>query len=160
MPAISAELQKKIKSWTWIQSLPFDVLKSLTNEQLALTVGKNMGTLGQQFLHMINVRHQYAAAVEARKVAARPEIDRSMSKSVAALMEAWDQANTRVIAAIQNASDETQIDWTYWGLAEMNIHDHFNVLMDHETLHSGQIIVYLRTHEIPFPESWKAWGLI
>jgi hypothetical protein len=26
-------------------------------------------------------------------------------------------------------------------------------------LHSGQLVVYLRTHELPFPKSWSAWGL-
>lgn len=157
---ISQELQKKIKSWTWIQSLPFDVLKSLTNEQLGLTVGKNMGTLGQQFLHMTRVRFQYAEAVETRKVAEVTEIiDRTAANSQVALIKIWERANVRLIAAIKNAGDDTQIEWTHWGIAEMNIHDHFNVLMDHETLHSGQLVVYLRTHEIKFAESWKAWGL-
>jgi len=44
-------------------------------------------------------------------------------------------------------------------LGSMNLQDHLHVLMDHETLHIGELVVYLKTHEIPFPESWSMWGL-
>ena len=57
-------IQKKIDDWTYIQNLPLDVLKNLSDEQLILTVGKNMGTLGEQFRHMCRVRFQYAEAIE------------------------------------------------------------------------------------------------
>lgn len=160
MPELGSELRKKIKSWTWIQSLAFDVLNTLSDEQLALTVGKNMGTLGQQLLHMTRMRFQYAEAIETRRVAEVAEpIDREIARSKAKLTALWERANRRVILAVENAGDEAQINWQHWGLAEMNIHDHLNVLMDHETLHNGQLIVYLRTHELPFPPSWSAWGL-
>jgi uncharacterized damage-inducible protein DinB len=160
MPELSPELRKKIKSWTWIQSLALDVLNMLSEEQLSLTVGKNMGTLGQQLLHMARVRFQYAEAIESLRVAEMAEpIDRGLAASKAGLLAVWERANRRVISAVENAGDEAQINWEHWGLAEMNIHDHLNVLMDHETLHNGSLIVYLRSHELPFPESWKAWGL-
>lgn len=161
---MTKEIQNKIESWKWIQGLAFDVLKMLSDEQLGLTVGKNMGTLGEQFRHMIRVRFQYAEAIENKKVTDVIEkIDPDVAKSKEKIIELWEKANKKLLAAFENANPDeletTMIDWKHWGVDEMNIHDHFNALMDHETLHEGQIIVYLRTHDIKFPESWKAWGL-
>ena len=157
-------IQNKIESWKWIEGLAFDVLKILSSEQLGLTVGKNMGTLGEQFRHMIRVRFQYAEAIENKKVDNTIEkIDPEVAKLKAKLIELWERANQKLLAALENTNPEqlenSMINWRYWGVDKMNIHDHFNALMNHETLHEGQIIVYLRTHDIKFPESWKAWGL-
>lgn len=161
---MTKEIQNKLESWKWIQGLAFDVLKMLSDEQLGLTVGKNMGALGEQFRHMIRVRFQYAEAIENKKVDNTIEkIDPVVAKSKTELIELWEKANKKLLAVLENTNpDELEnmmINWKHWGVDEMNIHDHFNALMDHETLHEGQIIVYLRTHDIKFPESWKAWGL-
>lgn len=157
-------IQNKIESWKWIEGLAFDVLKILSSEQLGLTVGKNMGTLGEQFRHMIRVRFQYAEAIENKKVDNTIEkIDPEVAKLKAKLIELWERANQKLLAALENTNPEqlenSMINWRYWGVDKMNIHDHFNALMNNEKLNEGQIIVYLRTHDIKFPESWKAWGL-
>lgn len=159
---MTKEIQKKIEDWKWIQSLAFDVLKMLSDEQLGLTVGKNMGTLGEQFRHIARVRFQYAEAIENKKIAdAIEKIDPNVAKSKAGLIELWEKANQKLLAVLENTDEleNIMIDWKHWGGDEMNIHDHFNVLMDHETLHNGQIVVYLKTNDLTFPKSWEAWGL-
>lgn len=161
---MNKEIKKKIEDWNYIQNLGFDVLKMLTDEQLNFTVGKNMGTLGEQFRHMARVRLQYAEAVETRKVGNTSEtIDPDIAKSTTRLTGLWENANQKLLSALEKANpDELEgamIDWRHWGVDGMNIHDHLNVLMDHETLHNGQIIVYLRTMGLKFPKSWAAWGL-
>lgn len=161
---MSKEIQKKIEDWQFIQNLAFDVLKMLSDEQLGFTVGKNMGTLGEQFRHMARVRFQYTEAIETKKVSDTIEkIDPTVAKSQVRLIELWEKANKKLLNVLAKmSSDEVEntiIDWKHWGIDEMNIHDHLNALMDHETLHNGQIIVYLRTMELKFPKSWEAWGL-
>ncbi len=161
---MNKEIEKKIEDWKFIQNLAFDVLKMLSDEQLGFTVGKNMGTLGEQFRHMARVRFQYAEAIETKKVDNTIEkIDPEVAKSKSKLIELWEKANQKLLAVLQNADpdelENTMINWKHWGVDEMNIHDHFNALMDHETLHNGQIIVYVRTMGLKFPEGWKAWGL-
>lgn len=161
---MNKEIKKKVEDWTWIQGLAFDVLKMLSDEQLELTVGKNMGTLGEQFRHIARVRFQYAEAIENRKITDIIEkIDPNVAKSKSGLVELWEKANNKLITILEKIdSDELKklkINWKHWGVDEMDVHDHLNALMDHETLHNGQIIVYLRTHELKFPESWEAWGL-
>ncbi|MEK7642194.1 MAG: DinB family protein [Patescibacteria group bacterium] len=155
------EIQKKIEDWTYIQNLGFDVLKSLSDNQLGLTVGKNMGTLGEQFRHMCKIRFQYAEAIENKVLGKTIEkIDLNVAKSKELLVDLWQRANGRLLKALGGVdSDDLEIDWQYWHVNTVNIHDHLNYLMDHETLHNGQIIVYLRTHELSFPESWADWGL-
>ena len=161
---MSTEIRKKIEDWKFIQQLPFDVLNMLSSEQLGLTVGKNMGTLGEQFRHMIRVRFQYTEAIENKKVDNTIEkIDPDVAKSKAGLIELWEKANKKLLAVLENADpnelENTMINWKHWGVDEMNIHDHLNALMDHETLHNGQLIVYLRSNDLEFPESWNIWGL-
>src|SRR3989338_1996246 len=161
---MNKEIKKKIEDWNFIQNLAFDVLKTLSDEQLGFTVGKNMGTLGEQFRHMARVRFQYAEAIETKKVDTVIEkIDPAVAKSKVKLVELWEKANQKLLNVLEgpNSSEleSTMIDWKHWGADEMNIHDHLNALMDHETLHNGQIIVYMRTMGSKFPKSWEAWGL-
>ena len=161
---MNKEIEKKIEDWKFIQNLAFDVLKMLTDDQLGFTVGKNMGTLGEQFRHMARVRFQYAEAIETKKVDNTIEkIDPEVAKSKAKLIGLLEKANQKLLAVLKNSDpdnlENAMINWKHWGINEMNIHDHFNALMDHETLHNGQIVVYLRTMELKFPKSWETWGL-
>ena len=161
---MNKEIKKKIEDWNFIQNLAFDVLKTLSDEQLGFTVGKNMGTLGEQFRHMARVRFQYAEAIETKKVDTVIEkIDPAVAKSKIKLVELWEKANQKLLNVLERSNPEeledTTINWSNWGVGEMNIHGHLNVLMDHETLHNGEIIVYLRTMGFTFPKSWEAWGL-
>ena len=161
---MTKEIEKQIEDWKFIQGLGFDVLKMLNDEQLGFTVGKNMGTLGEQFRHMARVRFQYTEAIETKKVDNTIEkIDPVVAQYKDKLIELWERANQKLLNVLKNADpndlEKKAIDWKHWGVNEMNIHDHLNALMDHETLHNGQIIVYLRTMELKFPKSWEAWGL-
>jgi uncharacterized damage-inducible protein DinB len=49
-----------------------------------------------------------------------------------------------------------KIDWfgEKWGLDQ-----HLQALIEHEILHHGQLVVYLRTLDLKFPQSWEIWGL-
>lgn len=120
-----------------------------------------MGTLGEQSRHMCRIRFQYAEAIENKALGKTIEkIDLDVAKSKEALIDLWQGANKKLSEVLEAVdSDSLGIDWKYWGDDMVNIHDHLNYLMDHETLHNGQIIVYLRTHDISFPKSWQSWGL-
>ncbi|MBI3633100.1 MAG: DinB family protein [Candidatus Vogelbacteria bacterium] len=161
---MNTRIKGQIEGWKFIQNLAFDVLKMLPDEQLDFTVGKNMGTLGEQFRHIIRVRTQYTEAIENNKVADTIEkIDPNVARSKTKLLKLWEMANQRLLSVLENTDSEALekkiIDWTHWGIESMNIHGHLNALMDHENLHNGQLIVYLRTMDLKFPKSWKSWGL-
>ena len=161
---MTTDIKSKLENWEFQRGLALDILKQLTDDQLSLTVGKHMGTLGEQFRHMARVQIQYTEAVKNKKITPIEKVvDPNVAQSKGKLLELWEQANSEMFAVLEGLSDqETKdliIDWKYWKIDSMNLLNHLDALLDHENLHNGQIIVYLRTHEIPFPKSWEAWGL-
>ncbi len=136
---MTKEILKKIEDWKYIQSLGLDVLKMLSDEQLGFTVGKNMGTLGEQFRHMARVRFQYAEAIETKRIDNTIEkINPVVAKSKIKLVELWEKANQKLLNVLEKANadelENTIINWKHWGVDEMNIHDHFSTTV----LHSQQ----------------------
>ena len=161
---MNKEISRQVENLKFCQDLAIDILKMLTDEQLDFTVGKNMGTLGEQFRHMARVRLQYSEAIENKKVEPTKEtIDPSIAKSKEKLIELWEKINKKIPQILERMSAEElenlKIDWKHWGIDSMNIYSHLQALIDHENLHNGQTIVYIRTMGLKFPESWKAWGL-
>lgn len=161
---MNKEISRQIENLKFCQDLAMDILQMLTDEQLGFTVGKNMGTLGEQFRHMARVRLQYSEAIENKKVEPTKEtLDLSIAKSKERLIELWEKVNQKIPQILEKISAEElenlKIDWKHWGVDSMDIYRHLQALIDHENLHNGQIIVYVRTMGLKFPESWKAWGL-
>lgn len=115
---MTKEIEKKIKDWEYIQNMSFDILKSLEDNLLDFTVGKNMGTLGEQFRHMCRVRLQYAEAIENKKLGKTIEkIDPTVAKSKEKLTKLWERANKKLLDTLEMVdSDDLLIDWKYWGL--------------------------------------------
>lgn len=161
---MSSDLQSKIDNWKFHRGLALDILKSLNDNQLGLTVGKNMGTIGEQFRHMAKVQIQYMEAIKNKKIGhVEYKIDPGVAKSKEKLLELLEMADKKMLDTLEELPDDQAvdlvIDWKYWGVESMNLSSHLDALLDHENLHNGQLIVYLRTYEIPFPKSWEAWGL-
>lgn len=158
------QLNYSFQAWKFHRGLAIDILKSLNDEQLQLTVGQNMGTLGQQFRHMVKIEMEYLEAIQNKKVAPPKEKpDRAIAGSKEALLSAFENAEKKItdtLNALESEDPEKyMIDWTHWDVPEMNLIDHMQALADHTNLHNGEIIVYAKTHNIPFPKSWEPWGL-
>lgn len=155
-------LQEKLEQWRFHRGLSLDLLRSLSEEQLELTVGENMGTLRAQFCHMARVQTQYVDALTTGKIAptSKPKVIPSSKEE---LLTALQTLDAKLAQTLEGFSEEQarafHIDWSLWHAPAMNVMGHLQALLEHEILHHGQWIVYGRTHRITFPESWKAWGL-
>src|SRR3990167_10149238 len=66
---MNQQLNYHLQAWKFHRGLALDILKSLTEDQLKLTVGKNMGTLGQQFRHIAKIELEYLDAIKSKKIA-------------------------------------------------------------------------------------------
>lgn len=155
-------LNYHFQAWKFHRGLALDILKSLPDDQLQLTVGKNMGTLGQQFRHIAKIELEYIDAIKNKKVApVSGRLDRSLSNSKEGLLNVFEQNEKELTELLNSIQDPENfmIDWTHWDVKEMNLIDHIQALADHNNLHNGEIIVYAKTHDIPFPKSWEPWGL-
>jgi len=161
---MNKQLISPFQAWKFHRGLALDILKSLTNNQLKLTVGKNMGTLGMQFRHILKIEIEYLEAIKNKKVAPVEEkLDKDLWTSKEALITVFNDVETRMTESLNSLESEDpekyMIDWTHWSMDKMNLIDHIQALADHNNLHNGEIIVYARTHDIPFPKSWEPWGL-
>lgn len=149
-------------SWKFHRTLALDLLKSLSHEQLSLTVGNNMGTLGQQFRHIAKIELEYLDAIKNKKISVKPgRLEKSVSESRESLLKIFDNTEkelTEILNSIEY-QENYMIDWKEWNMGEMNLIDHIQALADHNNLHNGELIVYARTHNFPFPKSWEPWGL-
>lgn len=161
---MNKKLISPYQSWRFHRGLALDILKSLDEEQLQLTVGENMGTLGRQFRHIVKIEIEYLEAIKNKKVApVQEKLSKDLSNSKEALIAVFDDVERKMADLLKSLEEEDpekyMIDWTHWSMDEMNLVDHIQALADHNNLHNGEIIVYAKTHNIPFPKSWEPWGL-
>jgi uncharacterized damage-inducible protein DinB len=160
---MNKKLISPFQAWKFHRGLALDILKSISDEQLKLTVGKNMGTLGQQFRHIVKIEIEYLEAIKNKKVApVQEKLDKNLWTSKKALIEVFDDVEKRMTELLNSISEDPEnymIDWKHWSMEDMNLIDHIQALADHSNLHNGEIIVYARSHDIPFPKSWEPWGL-
>ena len=156
-------LNMALSQWDFHHALSMDLLKSLADEQLTLTIGKNVHTLGEQFRHMARVQVQYVEALETRRIAVPlVAIEADMAQSRARLFDLRTETDVKMrelLAKFSNEElDKTGINWEYWGALSMKIPQHILALADHENLHNGQLIMYVTMLGLQFPESWNVWG--
>lgn len=136
------------------------MLGALPDEQLSLTVGKNMGTLGAQFRHIAEVEFQYSEAIESGILTALKEkVDKNTAGSTEALRSLLERSHMALKKGLETVNDDQIVDWEYWGEGKISLEMHIHYLTDHEILHHGELVVYFKTHSISFPKSWAAWGL-
>lgn len=56
--------------------------------------------------------------------------------------------------------DDTAFDSIIdWGQEKVDVYEHLQRMVNHETLHHGQLIVYRKALDRAFPASWAAYGL-
>jgi len=104
---MNKELSRQTENLKFCQDLAMDTLKMLSDEQLDFTIGKNMGTLGEQFRHMARVRLQYSEALETKIVSPTEKtIDPSIAKSKEKLIELWQNVNLKIPQILGKMSAE------------------------------------------------------
>ena len=159
---MNKQLNYHFQAWKFHRGLALDILQSLNEDQLRLTVGKNMGTLGMQFRHIAKIELEYLDAIKTKKIdPSSNRLEKSISNSKESLLNVFDETEKELAELLNPIQDPESfmIDWTHWDIKEMNLIDHIQALADHNNLHNGEIIVYAKTHDIPFPKSWEPWGL-
>lgn len=138
-----------------MRKLILDLLDAIPEEKLALTVGKNMGSLGAQFRHIGSVQSCYSKALKTGTIDFEYKRDPSIENSKERL-QSFLEETTREMLELIDKNPEAKINW--FG-KELSLEEHLVALIEHEILHQGELIVYIRSLDIPFPKSWELWGL-
>ena len=137
-----------------MRQLIMALLDAVLEEKLTLTVGKNMGSLGAQFRHMGSVQACYSKAIQTGKIDFKYEKDASIENSKEKLKSFLEETTKEMLDLVEK-NPQAKINW--FG-EELSLENHLVGLIQHEILHQGELIVYARTLEIPFPQSWSLWG--
>lgn len=115
-----------------------------------------MGTLGKQFRHIGDVQLCYTEAIKSGKISFdHYRRDYSLENSKQKLLDFLQETDQDFLRLVEENSG-VEIDWfgEKWTLEQ-----HLQALIEHEILHHGQLVVYLRTLNLKFPKSWELWGL-
>ena len=149
-------LKQLLKDWRAGRQLTFDLLDELPEKHLSFAVGKNMGTIGKQYRHIGDVQICYNEAIKTGKADFNKyKRDYSLENSKEKLKAFLEAVNQEMLKLIEENQD-VKIDW--FG-EEWDIKKHIKALIEHEILHQGELVVYIRALGIKFPKSWELWGL-
>lgn len=150
------EIQKTLEHWIELRQLTLDLLQAVPEEKLSFTPGENMGTLGKQFRHIGDVQICYSDALLSQKIDfSTYKRDYSLESSKEALATFLQEVEREMQLRIQEAG-QVEIEW--FG-EQYTLSKHLEALIEHEILHQGELVVYIRLLGIPFPKSWELWGL-
>ena len=150
------ELKQLTEDWQAMHQLTLDLLNELPEENLSYTVSKNMGTIGKQYRHLGDVQICYNEAIKTGKINFdKYRRDYSLENSKEKLKAFLLEINEEMLKLMKE-NPEIKIDW--YG-EEWSLKQHLKALIEHEILHHGELIVYIRTLGLKFPKSWRLWGL-
>ncbi len=154
----STKLEIVKTQWTFARGLTLDFMESLTESDLAYSPGGNLGPLWKQFRHVGSVQECYMEALITRQMRFEYRDKNFNAAPTKALLLAYLRAlNTELIITLDSLDWEQTIRWS--GDDQPKVLEHLLRLVNHETLHHGEWIVYLRLLGKDCPESWRAWGV-
>ena len=150
------DLKSKIDSWKLFRNLTYDLLESLSEKDLTKKVGKTMGSIGKQFRHLGDVQLCYNEALKTGKIDfGKYRRDYSIEGSKLKLRQFLEEMDDEMYSLIEK-NNTVEINW---GFAKISLIEHLDFLIQHEILHHGELIVYIRSLELRFPKSWEElWG--
>lgn len=150
-------LQPIFDEWKFYRQMTVDLLDSLPENALSFSVGEGMGILAKQFRHLGDIELCYVEALRFGVMDfSRQRKDYSIESSKDRLREFLFEIDD----ALSNTLEMIELEKTIaWGEEQLSLAEHLSALVHHETLHQGELIVYVRVQSLSFPPSWSAWGL-
>lgn len=153
---MNEKLSQLVKSWKEMRHLTLDLLDKIPEKHLAFTVGKNMGTIGKQYRHIGDVQICYNEAIKTGKIDFdKYKRDYLIESSKEKLKIFLFEVNEEMLILIKKNPD-IKINW--FG-EEWDLEQHIQALIEHEILHHGELVVYIKVLDLQFPKSWDLWGL-
>jgi uncharacterized damage-inducible protein DinB len=149
-------------AWKVTRGLTYDLLDALSEQDLLFTPGEKLGPFWKQFRHVGSCQECYLEALKESKVEFKYE-DKGYvgGASRSKLKKYLKRLDKKLFKEIEDFSES---DWTkgiFWSEDyKPTVYEHLMNLVQHETLHHGEWIVYVFLGGFKFPESWGTiWGL-
>ena len=166
----SSESETLLENYKLHRKLTRDLLLSLNQEQLSLKPFSVSGTFGKQFRHLLDIEKCYVESLLNGFLAFyRSDIDHSLETNRERLIQELDREDAKLEKFFKGIrrekANEKYVDCTQavQYLGDNNIRASpvriLSWLTEHEILHEGELLLYVRTERMEFPRSWMIWGL-
>jgi uncharacterized damage-inducible protein DinB len=143
--------------WRFARGLTRDLLEALKTSELAFSPGSHLGPFWKHFRHLGGVQENYLCALETgRIVFGFDDASYSGDASKKSLLDYLDRLDVHLRQKLITLDAARKIDW--FG-SPTDAYAHLMRLADHEILHQGMFVVYVRLLGRKFPSSWAPWGL-
>jgi uncharacterized damage-inducible protein DinB len=143
--------------WTFVRGLTRDLLESLEASDLAFSPGNHLGPFWKHFRHLGRVQENYLCALETGKIVFGFDgASYSGDASKKSLLDYLNHLDARLRQKLTTLDAAQKIDW--FG-SPTDTYPHLMRMADHEILHHGMFVVYMRLLGRKFPSSWAPWGL-
>ena len=145
-------------NWLFVRGLTMDLLRSLEPADLEFRPGGQVGLMWQHFRHLGRVQENYLHALDTGSISFGFEsVSYTGGASKESLQEYLNRLDSDLSRKLKSSGILGQrIDW--FG-EHVDLSVHLSHMTDHELLHQGMLVVYVRLLNRKFPVSWKAWGL-
>ena len=166
----SSESETLLENYKLHRKLTRDLLLSLNQEQLSLKPFSVSGTFGKQFRHLLDIEKCYVESLLNGFLAFyRSDIDHSLETNRERLIQELDREDAKLEKFFKGIrrekANEKYVDCTQavQYLGDNNIRASpariLSWITEHEILHEGELLLYVRTERMEFPKSWMIWGL-
>ena len=166
----SSESETLLENYKLHRKLSRDLLLSLKPEQLSLKPFSVSGTFGKQFRHLLDIEKCYVESLLNGFLAFyRSDIDHSLETNRERVIQELDREDAKLEKFFKGIrrekANEKYVDCTQavQYLGDNNIRASpvriLSWLTEHEILHEGELLLYVRTERMEFPRSWMIWGL-
>ena len=166
----SSESETLLENYKLHRKLSRDLLLSLKPEQLSLKPFSVSGTFGKQFRHLLDIEKCYVESLLNGFLAFyRSDIDHSLETNRERLIQELDREDAKLEKFFKGIrrekANEKYVDCTQavQYLGDNNIRASpariLSWITEHEILHEGELLLYVRTERMEFPKSWMIWGL-
>lgn len=134
-----------------------DLIDCLSEEDLDFSPHSSITPFWKQFIHPGRVQEEYLEAMGQGKIQFHGDASSSYKggKSKTGILEYLSSLDRRLELISREASTNAQIDW--FG-EKISLRQHFHRMLEHEMLHHGEWVVFMRALGKPFPKSWSVWG--
>jgi uncharacterized damage-inducible protein DinB len=152
-PATQVTFERR---WRFARGLTLSLLEVLNDADMNFAPVSGLGPLGRQFRHLGRIQCNYISALRTRRIEfGAPHLE-AAEGTVAALTSYLQQADDELWTEIN------RLDWgatVEWFGESVDVDEHLHRMTEHETLHHGQLIVYMMGLGRAFPTPWSHYGL-
>lgn len=150
-------MQETIENFKSHRKRTLDLIDCLAENDLDFAPYPSVTPFWKQFIHLGGVQEEYLEAVGTGKIQFRGDASSSYQggKSKVGIREYLSSLDRRLELIFREAKTNTQIDW--FG-EKISLRQHFHRMLEHEMLHHGEWVVFMKVLGKSFPKSWSVWG--